>query len=74
MLLEHQCRLGVDVGYVGHGDGDTLADLRARYACHHGYHFTGCFATQNVGRLVHQMVIIPAAVHVGMVYANGAGV
>ena len=74
MLLEHQYRLGVGVGHVGHGDGDTLTDLRARYAHSHGYHFTGRFATQNVGRLVPQMVTIPAAVHVGIVYANGAGV
>ena len=72
VLLGHQHEIGVGVGHIGHGD--TLTDLRARYAHSHGYHFTGRFATQNVGRLVHQMVIIPAAVYVGIVHANGAGV
>ena len=71
LLGHHQHELGVGVGHVGHGD--TLADLRARYARPHGDHFTGRFAIQNVGRLVHQMIITPAAVHVGIVHANGAG-
>lgn len=43
VLLGHQDELGVGVGHVGHGD--TLADLRALYACPHGNHFTGRFAT-----------------------------
>ena len=43
VLLGHQHEIGVGVGHIGHGD--TLADLHARYARPHGYHFTGCFAT-----------------------------
>ena len=71
VLLGHQHELGVGVGHVSHGD--TLADLRARYTRPHDYHFTNRFAPQNAGRLVHQMIITPAAVHVGIVHANGVG-